>query len=49
MAAAGVSYTVGREANAAFDETLNGIQLAHAKSHQFTGKVDPYVIQGDPK
>ncbi|MEY3829770.1 MAG: Xanthan lyase precursor, partial [Verrucomicrobiota bacterium] len=49
MAAAGVSYTVGREANAAFDETLNGIQLAHAKSHQFTGKVDPYVIEGDPK
>jgi hypothetical protein len=49
MAAAGVSYTVGREANAAFDETLNGIQLAHAKSHQFTGKVDPYLIEGDPK
>jgi hypothetical protein len=49
MAAAGVSYTVGREANAAFDETLNGIQLAHAKSHQFAGKVDPYVIEGYPK
>jgi hypothetical protein len=49
MAAAGVSYTIGREANAAFDETLNGIQLAHAKSHQFAGKVDPYVIEGDPK
>ncbi len=49
MAAAGVSYTVGREPNAAFDETLNGIQLAHAKSHQFTGKIDPYVVEGDPK
>ena len=49
MAAAGVSYTFGREPNAAFDETLNGIQLAHAKSHQFAGKVDPYVIEGDPK
>jgi len=49
MAAAGVSYTVGREANAAFDETLNGIQLGHAKSHQFAGKIDPYVIEGDPK
>jgi len=49
MAAAGVSYTVGREANAAFDETLNGIQLGHAKSHQFSGKIDPYVIEGDPK
>ncbi|PAZ03078.1 MAG: FAD-dependent oxidoreductase [Opitutia bacterium AMD-G3] len=49
MAAAGVSYTFGREANAAFDETLNGIQLGHAKSHQFAGKVDPYVIEGDPR
>jgi hypothetical protein len=49
MAAAGVSYTFGREANAAFGETLNGIQLAHAKSHQFAGKVDPYVVEGDPK
>lgn len=49
MAAAGVSHTVGREANAAFNETLNGIQLGHAKSHQFTGKVDPYVIEGDPQ
>jgi hypothetical protein len=48
MAAAGVSYTFGREPNAAFDETLNGIQLAHAKSHQFAGKVDPYVVEGDP-
>lgn len=49
MAAAGVSYTVGREANAAFNETLNGIELGHAKSHQFTGKIDPYVIEGDAK
>ncbi|MEY4272630.1 MAG: Xanthan lyase precursor [Verrucomicrobiota bacterium] len=49
LAAAGVSYTVGREPNAAFDETLNGIQLGHAKSHQFAGKIDPYVIEGDPK
>jgi hypothetical protein len=49
MAAAGVSYTFGREPNAAFDETLNGIQLGHAKSHQFAGKVDPYVIEGDPR
>ena len=48
MAAAGVSYTFGREPNAAFGETLNGIQLAHAKSHQFAGKVDPYVVEGDP-
>jgi hypothetical protein len=48
MAAAGVGYTFGREPNAQFDETLNGIQLGHAKSHQFTGKIDPYVVEGDP-
>ena len=28
MAAAGVSYTIGREANSAYTETLNGIQTA---------------------
>jgi hypothetical protein len=48
MAAAGVHYTVGREANAQYHETLNGVQVAHSKSHQFEGKIDPYVIPGDP-
>jgi hypothetical protein len=48
MAAAGVSYTVGREANAKYGETLNGVQVAAADSHQFTAKVSPYVVAGDP-
>ncbi len=47
MAAAGVSYTVGREGNAQYGETLNGIQAAAADSHQFTSKISPYVVEGD--
>ncbi|NLP10879.1 FAD-dependent oxidoreductase [bacterium] len=47
MAAAGVSYTVGREANAQYGETLNGVQTAQAKYHQFIFPVDPYVRPGD--
>lgn len=46
MAAAGVSFTVGREANAAYGETYNGQQL-HA-SHNFPYPVDPYVKPGNP-
>ena len=49
MAKAGVSYRVGREANAEFNETINGIQTSHAKSHQFIKNVDPYIKPGDPK
>lgn len=49
MAKAGVTYTVGREANAQYGETLSGVQKARAVSHQFTRKVDPYVVAGDPK
>ena len=48
LAAAGVSYHVGREANATYGETLNGVQTGHARSHQFTHDVDPYVVKGDP-
>jgi hypothetical protein len=47
MAKAGVSYHVGREANATYGETLNGVQVGHAKSHQFKVEVDPYVKKGD--
>jgi len=49
MACAGVKYTVGREANATYGETLNGVQTAHARSHQFPdgANVDPYVRAGD--
>ena len=48
MAKAGVKYMVGREANARFDETINGIRGTTPK-HQFVVPVDPYVTPGDPK
>jgi hypothetical protein len=48
MAAAGVSYTVGREANSQYGETLNGIQTARATKNQLPGGIDPYVIPGNP-
>ena len=48
MAAAGVDHHVGREANAAYGETLNGVQAAHAIHHQLPPGVDPYVRPGDP-
>src|SRR5204863_4601041 len=47
MAKAGVSYTVGREANSQYGETLNGVQTKNATKHQFVAGVDPYVKQGD--
>lgn len=48
MAKAGVGFHVGREANAVYRETLNGVQTARAKKHQFTHRPDPYVKPGDP-
>jgi len=47
MAKARVSYHVGREANARYGETLNGIREQTPK-HQFTVRVDPYVKPGKP-
>ena len=47
MAAAGVSYRVGREAGAVHGESLNGIQSANARSHQFIHDVDPWIVPGD--
>ncbi|GAB5551126.1 MAG: FAD-dependent oxidoreductase [Saprospiraceae bacterium] len=59
MAASGVSYTVGREANAQYGESLNGIQandfsktLSGTNSnnstyHNFIEGVDPYIVKGD--
>ncbi len=47
MARAGVAYTVGRESNAQYGETLNGIRPS-TPSHQFVVPVDPYVIPGHP-
>ena len=49
LAAAGVSYVVGRESNAQYDETLNGIQPArNVKNHRFLVAVDPFRTPGDP-
>ena len=47
MAKAQVSFFVGREANAFYGETLNGIR-AKTPYHQFLVPVDPYVTPGDP-
>jgi hypothetical protein len=43
LAEAGVSYIVGREGNAVYGETLNGIQTARTHNHVFTfeGRWDP--------
>ena len=49
VALAAVSYTVGREANAAYSETLNGVQTKNAIHHQFIKPVDPYITPGDPE
>ena len=48
MAAAGVSYHVGREACSVYNETWNGVQ-ANAKhhGHYFKAHIDPYIIPGD--
>ncbi len=48
MAAAGVSYTIGRESNAQYAETKNGVNTKNARSHQFVLDVDPYQTIGDP-
>ena len=46
MAQTGVSYAVGREANAVYGETNNGAWLSIY--HQFPDGIDPYKIPGDP-
>ena len=46
LARAGVSWFAGREGNATYGETLNGVQ--HRSGHQFRVPVDPYVVPGDP-
>ncbi|REJ79774.1 MAG: FAD-dependent oxidoreductase, partial [Planctomycetota bacterium] len=47
MYSAGVTYAVGREANAQYGETLNGVQVANAIHHQFTHAVDPFIRPGE--
>jgi hypothetical protein len=46
LAAAGVETTVGREANAKYGETKNGIRGENTY-RQFAVRVDPYRIPGD--
>jgi hypothetical protein len=46
MAKAGIAYTVGREANAKYNETLNGI-CGETPKHQFAVPVDPYAKPGE--
>jgi hypothetical protein len=48
MAAAGVRYAVGREANSTYGETLNGVQITNARAHQFKNDVSGYKVPGDP-
>lgn len=59
MAASGVSYTIGRESNNMYKETMNGVNAklkdttmtglrAHnALNHNFVDGVDPYIVKGD--
>jgi len=60
MAAAGVSYSVGRESNKEYGESLNGVQAnrigmtlkgtvsINGHNHNFVDGVDPYVRKGVP-
>ena len=60
MALAGVRYTVGRESNRQYGETLNGVQpnnfnitlkgtlSSNSRYHNFVEGVDPYIQKGNP-
>lgn len=50
MAAAGITYHVGREANKVYGESWNGIQtgVLHHKHHFADRHISPYIISGDP-
>jgi FAD dependent oxidoreductase len=47
MAKAGVSFTIGREANAKYNETWNGVHMLD--KHQFPDGIDPFKIKGNSK
>lgn len=50
MAAAGVSYHVGREACSVYNETWNGVQAdARHHGHYFKDQIDPYKTPGKPE
>lgn len=49
MAAAGVSYTIGREANSQYGESWNGIQVGtYQHRHYFMDSISAYKTPGDP-
>lgn len=49
MAAAGVSYHVGRESNDTYGETWNGVQFGvYQHGHYFHKPISPYVVEDDP-
>ena len=49
MAAAGISYSVGREGSDAYGEEWAGVQKdARHHGHFFPNSVDPYIEPGDP-
>lgn len=43
-----VSFTTGREANAAHGETASGIQVERSTKNQLVNGIDPYNKPGDP-
>ena len=53
MAAAGVDYHVGREANRVYGEEHNGVQtgVLHHRHHfgVLKERISPYIVPGDPK
>lgn len=60
MATANITYSIGRESNEEYGESLNGVQAnkinrtlkwtlsKNAFNHNFIDGVDPYIIKGDP-
>ncbi|MEM9829871.1 MAG: FAD-dependent oxidoreductase [Bacteroidota bacterium] len=48
LAAAGVSYHVGREAKSVYDEEWNGVQTGVLHHHHwFAADISPYIVPGD--
>ena len=49
MAAAGINFHVGREGNAKYNETFNGVQTGvFQHNHHFKSNISPYKIKDDP-
>lgn len=48
MAKSGVSYTIGRESEDKYGESLNGTRAKLSFDHRFPDGIDPYIVKGDP-